>query len=414
VINLHNFNNRVGHTLLFLFPVFAVSLRHWVSVIFWLLVIMGIFSLRNNLQRITLGRPEKWLLWLMALFFIAFIVSSSVSGWNEGSVRLIERELRFLLFVPLFLFLRYLSRPLELFGLGSLVAIALNFLIVLFQVFELDVGRDVGVYGPLFTGPVSILFLVAALFYIRTEFHGRLQILLVLSSFGLVLIIAVLTSRSALLGLITVAITLSIAYWKTNKAYAAFFFLGFILVGFAEIFQLSSAVSFQTAFGELSQYIRYQVSQPGTLNPYADTSVGVRLEMLRSIGFLLLEYPVFGAGGYEFNAVMSKYVAQGLVSKSVLLHAHPHNVFAQVIASKGLVGLFVFIGILVSASSTFSSRNAAGEQWKADWYGIAFLTCLLAMMQTESAMVLKGNFIAVFLLMLGIFMANRSRSINVR
>ena len=414
MINLHNFNNRVGHTLLFLFPVFAVSLRHWVSVIFWLLVIMGIFSLRNNLQRITLGRPEKWLLWLMALFFIVFIVSSSVSGWNEGSVRLIERELRFLLFVPLFLFLRYLSRPLELFGLGSLVAIALNFLIVLFQVFELDVGRDVGVYGPLFTGPVSILFLVAALFYIRTEFHGRLQILLVLSSFGLVSIIAVLTSRSALLGLITVAITLSIAYWKTNKAYAAFFFLGFILVGFAEIFQLSSAVSFQTAFGELSQYIRHQVSQPGALNPYADTSVGVRLEMLRSIGLLLREYPVFGAGGYEYTAVMQGYVAQGLVSESVLLHAHPHNVFAQVIASKGLVGLFVFIGILVSASSTFSSRNAAGGEWKADWCGIAFLTCLLAMMQTESAMVLKGNFIAVFLLMLGVFMANRSRSINVR
>jgi O-antigen ligase len=295
-----------------------------------------------------------------------------------------------------------------------LVAIALNFLIVLFQVFELDVGRDVGVYGPLFTGPVSILFLVAALFYIRTEFHGRLQILLVLSSFGLVLIIAVLTSRSALLGLITVAITLSIAYWKTNKAYAAFFFLGFILVGFAEIFQLSSAVSFQTAFGELSQYIRYQVSQPGALNPYADTSVGVRLEMLRSIGLLLREYPVFGAGGYEYTAVMQGYVAQGLVSESVLLHAHPHNVFAQVIASKGLVGLFVFIGILVSASSTFSSRNAAGGEWKADWCGIAFLTCFLAMMQTESAMVLKGNFIAVFLLMLGVFMANRSRSINVR
>jgi L-asparagine transporter-like permease len=136
--------------------------------------------------------------------------------------------------------------------------------------------------------------------------------------------------------------------------------------------------------------------------------------MLRSIGFLLLEYPVFGAGGYEFNAVMSKYVAQGLVSKSVVLHAHPHTVFAQVIASKGLVGLFVFIGILVSASRSFSSRNAAGGEWKADWYGIAFLTCLLAMMQTESAMVLKGNFIAVFLLMLGVFMANRSRSINVR
>ena len=414
MIHLHNANNKIGHVLLFLFPVFAVSIRHWVSVIFWLLIIMGILGFRANLQRIALSRPEKWLLGLMALFFVVFIVSSSLSGWNEGSVRLIERELRFLFFVPLFLFLRTLTRPLEAFGLGALVAVAINCSVVIFQVFVLDIGRDIGVYGPLFTGPVSILLLVAALFCVREVSHGRLQTFLVLSSFGLVSIIAILTSRSALIGLIAVAITLSIAYWRTYNIFAAILILGIVLVGFAEIFQLSSAASFQKAFSELSQYVRHQYSEPGTLNPYAGTSVGVRLEMLRSIGFLLLEYPVFGAGGYEFNAVMSEYVAQGLVSKSVLLHAHPHNVFAQVIASKGLVGLFVFIGILVSASSTFSSRNAAGGQWKADWYGIAFLTCLLAMMQTESAMVLKGNFIAVFLLMLGVFMANRSRSINVR
>ncbi len=414
MIHLHNANNKIGHVLLFLFPVFAVSIRHWVSVIFWLLVLMGIFSLRNNLQRVTLRRPEKWLLWLIVIFFVVFLVSSSISGWNEGSVRLIERELRFLLFVPLFLFLRYLSRPLELFGLGSLVAIALNFLIVLFQVFELDIGRDVGVYGPLFTGPVSVLFLVAALFYISTEFNGRLQIPLVLSSFGLVSITAVLTSRSALLGLITVAITLSIAYWKTNKAYAAFLFLGLISVGFVEILQLSSAASFQTAFSELSQYIRHQVSEPGALNPYADTSVGVRLEMLRSIGLLLREYPVFGVGGYEYNAVMQGYVVQGLVSESVLLHAHPHNVFAQVIASKGLVGLFVFIGILVAVFIGFFGRDADRSELKIHWYGIAFMTCLLAMMQTESAMVLKGNFIAVFLVTLGVFMTSKSRNVNLR
>lgn len=399
--------NKIGIVLLFLFPVFAVSVRHWVSVSFLCLVILALVGFRDNLRRVVLSRAEKWLLLFMVLFFVVFVISAWAGGWSEGSNRLIERELRFLLFVPLYFFLRQLRNPLNALGLGALLAIPLNLLMAIVQVHLFDLGRDVGVYGPLFTGPVSILLLVAALFYISTCFSGKTELWLLISLFAASLIIAGLTSRSALLGLISVAFF----FWCCSKSnYKLFFMVFSIFIAFIvtlEFFGLSAVSTINLGIVEAYQYIEHQLNAGDSVNPYAESSVGVRLEMLRSLQYFLQDYPLLGMGGYNYNEALRAYAANGLVAEHVLLHAHPHNVFAQVIVSKGLVGLAVFLGILASAVLIFIKKKSEQVNRPLDWFGFSFLCALLIMMQTESAMVLKGNFIAVFLLMLGVFLANR-------
>ena len=65
----------IVYALLFLFPVFAVTVRHWASGFFGLLALMALIQLfRKNKQSLELSKEEKVLLWGFVFFFVVFVL----------------------------------------------------------------------------------------------------------------------------------------------------------------------------------------------------------------------------------------------------------------------------------------------------------------------------------------------------
>jgi O-antigen ligase len=395
----------LARLLLFLFPLFAVSLRHWASLIFLLLVVLGIFTLKTSLVRVNLRKLEIWLLALLALFFIAYLTSSVINGWDDRDARLLERELRFLLFIPVYLLIRRLPNALDSLGFGAVLAVFLTAFLAPIQVFYLGYGRDIGVYGPLFTGPITVLFFITGLAWLHLRAANQYRRLLIALLNVAVIVVAVLCSRSATLGAIFVILVYYVWVARNLRDLLVLGFFALVLVIGNETRAISPTASFGVALAEAKAYLDFQLKHSAEQNPYAESAVGVRLEMLRSVQYFVRDFPLWGVGGYGYQQAVSDYARQGLVSAATATHAHPHNVFAQVLVSKGMVGLAVFGAILGVCGLLLKHKRRKSSDSTITTLGFIFLLVLIFMNLTESAMVLKGNYIACMLVLLGVFVA---------
>lgn len=400
----HTQLEKFGSLLLFLFPVLAVSIRHWVSVLFLLIALLAILTLRSNLKSQSLTLTEGLLLALLALFFGVFLISSFLHGWNDGATRLLEREIRFLLMIPIYFLIKRLPDPVSAIGSGAVLAIFVTAVVVPVQAYGLGYGRDVGTYGPLFTGPISIMLLILALTWGEARLSGRARETFAILMFGLATLIAILTSRSAILGL---AIVFLLYYLTIRKTWRQFVVVGGGVLALVLITELSdNALTPKFSEGALEAY-RYLINDSTTL-PQELGAVALRLEMWRSVGYFLADYPIWGVGGYNYPQVLAEYVGKGLVSPQILEHSHPHNLFAQIIVAKGVVGLCIFLVFYVLSFSFFLKRKHSEVKKNICRLGAIFLVALLAVSLTESAPVLKGNFIASWLLFYAVFMVGTS------
>lgn len=395
----------LARLLLFLFPVFAVSIRHWVSVIFVLVAFLGIFTLKENLERVKLSSLETWLLALMALFFLSYVASSVFNGWGDRDVRLLEREIRFVLFIPLYFLIRRLPNALDALGFGAVLAIFMTAILAPIQAFYFGYGRDIGVYGPLFTGPITTLFLIIGLAWLHSHALNSHRRVLIAALNLAALVVAVLCSRSSMLGTSVVIFVYYLWIARDLRYLLVIVIFGSILLLGHESKGVSTAPQFGSALAEAKAYLVFQLSNPGEPNPNARPSIGTRLEMLRSLQYFIRDYPFWGVGGYKYQEIVSSYVQQGLVSEAAARHAHPHNVFAQVLVSKGLVGLAVFAAILSISILLLKSGRRKLTDSTVSALGTLFILILILMNLTESAMVLKGNYIACTLVLLGVFIA---------
>jgi len=392
--------------LLFLAPIFAVSVRHWISAIYVLLGLISIFFLAKSWRDLRPDSIEKVLFLALIGYFLVFLLSSLLNTWDEGSWRMLEREARYLFLMPIYLYLKNNKFATLYFGAGCLIGIVLNAALVLVQSTVLGYGNDLGTYGPLFTGPVTILMLTAATLFIEKTFSANKAAALVLLVTLLVVFTAIQTSRSALLGLsvwIAIYLLLISKLWRMRLLMLAM--LSLVALFFSQL-NIVGRSGFDTAYNETKNYLNFLYERPSEVNPHAMTSVGTRLEMLRTLPLFIRDYPFFGVGSYNYNGVVKQYVATENISPSVAMHGHPHNVFAEVLISKGLVGLGFFALIWVSALRQIIAQNRLGEGSR--WYPVGFLLTLFAMMLTESAIATKANFIACALLFLAVFMNYRN------
>ena len=401
-----NSTQKLFASLLFLAPIFAVSVRHWISAIYVLLGLISLFFLAKSWRDLRLDLTEKALFLALIGYFLVFLLSSLLNTWDEGSWRMLEREARYLFLIPIYLYLRSNKSATLYFGAGCLVGIVLNAVLVLVQSTVIGYGNDLGTYGPLFTGPVTILMLTAATLFIEKTFSANKAAALVLLVTLLAVFIAIQTSRSSLLGLlvwIAIYFLLISKLWRMRLLMLAMLCL--VVLFFSQL-NIVGRSGFDTAYNETKNYLNFLYERPGEVNPHAMTSVGTRLEMLRTLPLFIRDYPFFGVGSYNYNGVVKKYVATENISPSVAMHGHPHNVFAEVLISKGLLGFFFFALIWVSALRQIIAQNRWAEESR--WYPVGFLLALFAMMLTESAIATKGNFIACALLFLAVFMNYRN------
>jgi len=390
--------------LLILAPLGAVYVRHWFSAAFVLLVMLMLISFREWWPRLTSDETTRRILVLSIAFFLSYVLSASLNGWDSGSTRALEREMRLLMLAPLAAFLAILP-SIRILGIGCLVAVFFTGAAVGYDHLVLDKGRDLGVYGPLFTGPACVLFLIGSLGYSLTV-HSSLRRLTCLAlSFLTVAFVTSVTSRSAMVGLLIVLIGITLLDARHRRFFLS---LGSICVFGILASQLlgegSDGPSFLQGILELTSYLEHEVTHMLGHNPVGATSVGARLEMFKASIFIFSESPIFGIGPRNFMPAVLNLKEAGIIHPDMPTY-HPHNIFLEALVSKGLLGLSLFIALLSTITRAVLRCSELARH-----LGLIFLSAVLVMMFTESAILIKNNFSSLFVLFLAAFLSDRLTS----
>jgi O-antigen ligase len=394
--------------ILFAFPLFAVSVRHWASASFFLLCLLGIFFLAIKRKEIFKDvSAEEWVLvGLIVTFFCSFLLTSFSIGWDEQAERALGTELRFLLFVPLYFFVRrnFLAR--RALVLGSFAAVFINFGFVFYEVEYLHREQVHLVYSSLYVGPVTVIFAAISVFGFRVggewpRFFVRM--LLVAVAFY----VAAHTSRSAIIGVLLLG---GIAIALLQRRFRCITFMFFVALVLGAIMTNEFAQKrIVTAYHELINYMQTELDLTGdTVNRNADGSIGTRLEMIKSSFYVLKISPWVGLGRYHFTEHVKSLSDSGEVYKSASHNGHPHNIFMAALIFKGLVGLIALCGMLFYALAFLWHKRVITKD--GSLVGVAFLLVLIATQLTESAAIIKGNFIALLLIGVAVFFSSAATS----
>ena len=119
-------------------------------------------------------------------------------------------------------------------------------------------------------------------------------------------------------------------------------------------------------FGVFSLAVLALLSEPLVLerissiwNPTADSSSALRLAIWHSTLYLIADYPICGIGWGAFPLVYPLYDYFLIDPKPTIYHAH--NLYLHLIAEVGIVGFFIWIGIVFTLVKNLWSRVSKKE-----------------------------------------------------
>lgn len=388
-----NWKDRVAYLLLFLFPVAGMSVRHWISAIFTFLVLLSFGYIFKKSH--ALAKEEKVLLWILAAFFIVFVISALANGWTERQSKYLGVEVRYLLAVPAYLMIRQLPDACKWVLRGCIIGGIVLGAQAYYDTEILQWERATGIYSPNLMGPFAVLVAFWMLVKLNEEQGSIYMRLLYMVSFICATYAFLLSgSRGAYLGFIVISLFLFFFYVKGVKRIA---FGGAIIILTVGAYNTMDIVSnrVNALFNETPHAV---VEGVELLD-----GVEARFEMWRASLLLIKENPVLGIGRGNYEFIIPGYIEKGYINKAIEYHGlgHPHNAYLEVFVSKGIVGFVVFVGMLLYPLYLFirEKRSSSGLSM----LGVVLIIGFSLFSLTDASPFIKGNYSSIFLLFLTVF-----------
>ena len=127
--------------VVFLFPLAGTFVRHWISDLFVLLLLLSLFFHKKS-NKNPMTNEEKVFLAGFLAYFVVFILTSLVNGWREEQTDWLLLELRFLAIIPIYLMLRDIPHVGRALLFGALLGIILTFCWSMYELYIMS--RKVG------------------------------------------------------------------------------------------------------------------------------------------------------------------------------------------------------------------------------------------------------------------------------
>lgn len=399
--------------LLFIFPLFAIEVRHWSSVTFSMLVLLGIADFFSNRKKqlLDLHKYEKLYLWFLVAYFISFLISMTFYYPERFSETRFGNEVRFIVIIPLYLLMLRTEDSFKWLAYGAAVSIFISFGFCVYELYILKHAVFTGKYSQLFAGPVILIYLVVVLSY----FIPLLSRKSVISWFAIIVLILLATfsiisteARVAYIGFLFIMIMFVLMYTK-GKIRALVVLVAFSLITTVVINSKSIKYRMSTAYDEIVSYINIE-NNNYPVSKAAATSSGVRLEMWRASYLFIKDYPLFGVGNGNYQKIMKIYVEKKLIHPEAANHGHPHNVFVNALMSKGLFGLactcLVLFFPLFVYIKTFNKNKKSAKT------GILYTSTIFIISLSIVAPFSKSNFVATCLILSLVIFQNHVRKIK--
>lgn len=401
--DMARWRERAVYLLLFLFPLFGVSLDHWFGAIYALIFLLSLTCVFGKSES-RLYLEERLLLYFMVIYFASFILSALANEWTEVQTRYLGVEIRYLAIIPVYLMLRSYRDAGYWLLMGCMVASLTIAAQAYCDVYALNKLRASGAYSPNLIGPFAAL--IAAWILVVWKFHCSRGWVLILLLVAAIFAVALSGSRGAYIGLIVMTLMIVIFTLSRWQRYAA---TALVVVGLLGIYGAVDEVKTRVnlAASEVGAY--FSDDQDGNFEqPLSGTAV--RFEMWYLSGKIFLNNPVFGIGRGNYVDAASRYVEAGDIHPDAEDHAHPHNAYIEMLVSRGAVGLCVFLLMIICPLYYFYSTRKQAPYTAL--LGIVHIVGFMVFSLTDASTFLKGNFVSIFLLFLVSFFSSHVKKVR--
>jgi O-antigen ligase len=349
---------RIGAALLFVFPLFVVSIRHWASGIYIGLCVLAIYGVRKGWPPLT--REERTFVAILLLYVGSAVVSNTLSGWTPASIRWSEADVRFLFAAFLFLFLRTHPHSVIWLVRGLPVAAVLVGIQAIYATF-FGGGRIEGPYGPIFFGDIAALLAALSVAALRLPTYPapvRFPLHLAGAVMGLVAVVLSGTRNAWLAAAVTLPLALFLALQGAHRRQvrrialvASGSVLGVVAFAVLAVPGLTTE-RLNSALQEAASY--RQVETPTDRDSVALTSVGFRLEQWRIGLAVFMERPILGHGVGNIGREINRHVEAGTASRVLYVEeaelgrpTHLHSAYFDALTYKGVVGFVLLLAVLL-------------------------------------------------------------------
>ena len=392
--------------LIFILPSVAVTAKSGATTIFLLLLIPSlIFGWRGwgmlySEEKIFLGCM------LLFVFLVSFsFINSSDIGESVGSF---EKYLRFLAFVPMYLFIRQIQISLgPWLLLGCLLGCLVMGVVASYQFHELGIERPNGARNAARFGLVAVTSFLLLVLLLIVEWRKKILLLTgIITSSLIVYAIALNQTRSAMI-LVLPFFALIFIYFRKNIN------KNFIVVASVIIF-ITILISAHPSSPIAKRFVLAKEEIVAlSKDPVANynSSSGLRLHMIHAGVQVFINNPIVGTGLSDYEGDVERLIDERkmFVSDEMLLTS-PHNIYLNSLAETGVVGFFGFIlGVCFAPFYCYmklSKRSNNNQKVRLYIYsGITCLMCYLifGLFHTWTNI---NNSISIFLLLHLAFMSN--------
>lgn len=393
MINIRNYRFEWSHIailLVFLFPLFSNTLRHWASTSYALLALFVLISAGKYTY--DLNKQEKIFLAVIALHVISTVISNALTGWTYASNKwFFSGELRFLLAIPIYLYLRSIPEIwkylLISIPFGAIIIGLTGITDFMLKYTRGDVGMIFaeGVYGHIFQGNVSVLWSVLS--YAAFEYykgHKKLRMICLAGAFIGAMGAFVSVTRNAWLSVVLLYMIVFFMQGGVRRAISVLNIrkVAVILLVFMGVLYFLSGIEYvESRFKRIyEEPVAYMNSDRSETMKF--TSIGFRLEQWRGVLYAFEEKPVFGHGVGNSGKVHNRYIREGRLNDVIYQEpteklgtpSHVHNAYFEYLGDTGLIGFIAIILVIYYAPYVaFRSRNNGGLAWKfVILHGMAF------------------------------------------
>jgi O-antigen ligase len=317
--------------LMFLLPIVMGTVPGAVSTINIILLFIALFYALTFWRN--LANEEKILCLGMAAFFLAAFLSFINTDDVSKSWARLERLLRVLSFVPIFLLFKKLNlnlvKPLS-FGLliaGPALLLAGNL--------QTDGGRASGAYNAILFGDFSALTAALLLAYlVSQQTSWKVKVVACISFICAAQAMLMSGTRGAWLGLAASAFLILIFFLKSHstvrtvRSSLLIFSIAALVIGLTALTNSNINARIQSGYEEFQLYT-------SGLNP--NTSVGLRLQMWEAGVKMWLKNPIIGSGLGDYSLDLAMMIETG-ESKMPHHFGEAHSLFFEFLGTTGILG----------------------------------------------------------------------------
>lgn len=327
-----------------------------------------------------LGQPtlhaRNVLLLAFGGWFIAELISTAINNqrWTN-----LDYPSRFMLGIGVFWIIRYAAvRRSEILYFSIAISAGVAAGLSTYQHFVLEMPRSLGWTNfPIYFGNLSVLLCVYAVIVVvtlRNRLTKSLQFALVLAIPLLMLAGFLSGSRSSWLGLAGLLVLINWRRVNRLRTMGGGLLMVTILALILWLIpQLSESLRITDAVKDIQ----------GILHGDYRSSIGDRLQMWKAALLMFWSSPLIGIGSGEYQAAVSNLVATGAVDIELIqgttIFNQAHSEIMDILATKGLVGLFAYLGLLILPFGLFQThaRSAIEEVKVFGFMGMATIIAFL-------------------------------------